>query len=418
MPTDTAQAIETGARSASETQTLAAVSSAHLVSHFYIMVLPVLLLPLKDRLGVSFLDIGLALTTFNVVTGLTQAPMGFLVDRLGPRPVLIAGLLLGGLSFLSLGLVGSYPWLLAVAVMAGLANCVYHPADYAMLADGISDHRIGRAFSVHTFAGFLGGAIAPPVLLGLTEYGGLKTALVLAGLVGVVTAAVLFLTPSPAGTSHRSRTARAASADGGQGIGTILTPTVLGLTGFFTLLALANVAINSFSVVALIATQGISFAAANMALTAYLAGSAVGVLAGGALADKTHHHGNMAALGFGLAALIMLPVATLTLSVPTLVLAMGLSGVIFGMIQPARDMLVRRAAPPGAIGRVFGIVSTGFNIGGIIGPLLFGWMMDHGSPRSVLLGAVVFMALTALYGLFEERRGARRPASPHVREAA
>src|SRR3954451_12755686 len=112
MPTDTAQAIDTGARSASETQTLAAVSSAHLVSHFYIMVLPVLLLPLKDRLGVSFLDIGLALTTFNVVTGLTQAPMGFLVDRIGARPVLIAGLALGGLALLSLGLVGTYSWLL------------------------------------------------------------------------------------------------------------------------------------------------------------------------------------------------------------------------------------------------------------------------------------------------------------------
>src|ERR1700694_3258125 len=102
MPTDTAQRLESAAGSASETQTLIAVSSAHLVSHFYIMVLPVLLPLLKDRLGGSFLDIGLALTTFNVVTGLTQAPMGFVVDRLGPRPVLIACLALGGLAFLSL----------------------------------------------------------------------------------------------------------------------------------------------------------------------------------------------------------------------------------------------------------------------------------------------------------------------------
>jgi len=167
-------------------------------------------------------------------------------------------------------------------------------------------------------------------------------------------------------------------------------------------------------VVALIATHGLSFTAANAALTAYLAGSALGVLAGGTLADKTRRHGDVAAIGCGLAALSMLLVATLTLSITALALAMGVSGFVFGVIQPARDMLVRRAAPPGAAGRVFGIVTTGFNIGGIIGPLLFGWMMDQGSPRSVLMGSVVFMALTALYGLAEERRGARRAPSPHA----
>jgi MFS transporter, FSR family, fosmidomycin resistance protein len=104
----------------------------------------------------------------------------------------------------------------------------------------------------------------------------------------------------------------------------------------------------------------------------------------------------------------MLLVATLTLSAPALILAMGVSGIIFGLVQPARDMLVRRAAPPGAAGRVFGIVSTGFNIGGIFGPLLFGWLMDRGEPRWVFGAAVIFMGLTALFGLLEDRRGRRR----------
>jgi FSR family fosmidomycin resistance protein-like MFS transporter len=118
----------------------------------------------------------------------------------------------------------------------------------------------------------------------------------------------------------------------------------------------------------------------------------------------------VAALGFGLAAAIMTLIATLTLSVAALVLAMGFAGIIFGMIQPSRDMLVRKAAPPGAAGRVFGIVTTGFNIGGIIGPPIFGWLMDHGHPRWILGLAVIFMATTAVVGLLEERRG--RAPSP------
>ena len=411
MASDTAQSLPRVAAAGSETQTLLAVSAAHLVSHFYIMVLPVLLPLLKQRLNVSFLDLGLALTAFNVVTGLTQAPTGFLVDRIGARPVLVAGLILGGLSFFSIAFVSSYPWLLVAAVMAGLANCVYHPADYAILADRIPETRVGRAFSIHTFAGFLGGAVAPAILLTLAAFGGLEAALMVAGCIGLAIALLVFLIPNQQPSLGRARAGR--SSVGGLGsIAAVLTPGVLAMTGFFTLLALSNSGIYSFSVVALMATHGVAFAAANTALTAYLACSAIGVLLGGWLADRTIRHGNVAALGFGLAAAIMLLIATLTLSAAALVLAMGLAGIIFGMVQPSRDMLVRRAAPPGTAGRVFGIVSTGFNIGGIVGPILFGWLMDRGEPRWVFGGAVVFMALTALFGLLEERRGRRIP-SPH-----
>jgi MFS family permease len=160
----------------------------------------------------------------------------------------------------------------------------------------------------------------------------------------------------------------------------------------------------SFSIPALMAGHGVSSGVATAALTAYLAVSAIGVLVGGHLADRTERHGLLAAGGFGLSALIALAIAVAPLPAPALVGAMGLTGFLFGIIQPSRDMLVRKAAPPGAAGRVFGIVSTGFNIGGIVGPLLFGWLMDVGAPRAIFGVAVAFMAVTAVLALLEERR--------------
>jgi MFS family permease len=215
---------------------------------------------------------------------------------------------------------------------------------------------------------------------------------------------VVLLTPVAPGARFASGSAVAANAEGAG----VVTPAVVALTVFFTLMALASSAMYSFSVVALISGHGVSFAAANAALTAYLVGAAAGVLAGGPLADKTGRHGDLAATGYGLAALIMLAVALLSIAVPVLVVAMGLIGLLVGMVQPARDMLVRKAAPPGSAGRVFGIVSTGFNIGGIVGPLLFGLLMDRGAPRAVFGVAVAFMVATALFAAVEDRRLHRR----------
>jgi MFS family permease len=404
MASDTTERI---APAASDLQTLVVVSGAHLISHLHIMVLPVLLPLLKEQMNVGFFELGLALTTFNVVTGVTQAPMGFLVDRVGAKIVLIAGLMLGGLAFMSLGFTTTYAWLFVTAVVAGLANCVYHPSDYAILTDSIAEDRIGRAFSIHTFAGFAGGAIAPPLLLGLAAVGGLSSSLICAGLLAWATAAVVFLIPDQQQADTRARAGNAAGA--AASTASVLSPAVLALTGFFTLLALAHGAMYSFSVVALIAGHGVSLAVATAALTAYLAGSAAGVLAGGALADRTRRHGDVAAAGFGLSALIALCIAVFSLPAPVLICAMGLTGALVGMVQPSRDMLVRKAAPPGAAGRVFGIVSTGFNIGGIFGPLLFGWLMDIGSPRWIFGAAVAFMAATAVLALLEDRRPRQQP---------
>src|SRR5258708_11226635 len=178
-------------------RTLTAISIAHWLSHFHLFVLPMLFPFLKAQLGVGYVELGFALTVFGLVSGLTQAPIGYLADHIGARKVLLVGLCVGGCALIGLGLHLSYPVLIVSAAVLGLANSVYHPADYAILSAHMDNARMGRAFSVHTFAGFLGGAVAPAVVLALVATIGGHGALIVAGAVGPLVPLLLALLPIP-----------------------------------------------------------------------------------------------------------------------------------------------------------------------------------------------------------------------------
>ncbi len=392
------------AETQSELRSLTVVSIAHWYSHYVILVLPMLFPFLRERLGVGFQELGFALTVFAVVSGLTQAPVGYVVDRFGARKLLVLGVCLGSVSFIILGMNLSYPSLIACAALLGLANSVYHPSDYALLAANIDGKRIGRAFSIHTFSGFFGGAVAPAIVAALFAVVGGPGALVASGVIGFVVALLILAFPIPEASSA---TARSVEAESGSSQN-VLTPAIIMLMIFFMLLGLSNGGISSFGVSALMDGYGLQFATANIALTAYLGASAVGVLAGGFLADRTHRHGDVAAACFAANVVIIVLIAMFTPHPVLLIGMMTVAGFLGGVIAPSRDMLVRKAAPPGAAGRAFGIVSTGFNMSGIISPLMFGWIMDQSMPRGVFWGAAIFMALTVLLVLVTERR---RPAA-------
>jgi MFS family permease len=296
------------------------------------------------------------------------------------------------------GLVDSFWVLVAMFALAGIGNTVYHPADYALLSHHVPSDRIGQAFSIHTFAGMLGSAVAPVTLLMMQSIWGWRGAFIGAGALGFAVAATLLairdqstasVTPAPARTEPDKLTTSWQLL--------LSAPILLNLI-FFVLLAMISSGLYNYSVVALGALYGTPAATANTALSANLLWSAIGVLIGGVLVSRTTRHGSVAALGLAAIAFFTAVIAEIDFSAWALILVMSLSGFFSGVIMPSRDMIVREVTPPGSFGKVFGFVTTGFNIGGIISPLIFGAIMDHNSPRMVFLtvAAISLLAITTV----------------------
>src|SRR6266851_5136139 len=378
-----AQALEfrTESKRVRDTRVMGLVSGAHFVSHFYILLLPPLFPFVRAEYGVSYIDLGLALAAFNLVSAGLQTSAGFLTDRVGAPVVLVAGLLLSAGAFALAGLVPSFWFLVAMFAVAGLGNTVYHPADYSILANHVSAQRMGQAFSIHTFAGMLGSAVAPPALLLLQDMVGWRGAFVAAALLGVLAAAVMILQRDALG----GPIPRAAN---GEGWKLLFSLPLLRNLAFFVMLAITAGGMQNYSVVALGALYGTPLSIANAALSAYLLMISVGVLVGGLLASRTQRHDLVAVTGLIAVAITALAVGLVSLGAGLLIASMAIGGLFAGLIMPSRDMIVRSLAPPGSFGKVFGFVTTGFNLGGIVSPLLFGWLMDQGHPRAIfLLGA-------------------------------
>ena len=367
------------------------IGVAHFFSHLFILLLPPLFPALREQFGVSFLELGLIMAVFSGATASTQLPFGYLVDRFGARWILIGGLALESLAFLMIGLGDGFWSLLAMMAIAGIANGVYHPADYAILSASVSGPRMGRAFSLHTFAGFAGFAVAPPLVIFLSEVFGWRMALVGFGLAGLATAAVLLVF---AGSLHNKEKPSAAKPVDTSSRALLFSFPILMCLGFYIMTALGSGGLNNFLVSALNLLHGTAIPVATGALTGYLVGTTVGILIGGYLADKTSNHNVVAAFCFLATAVMISIVALVDLPEPLLLASLTLQGIMHGMIMPSRDMIVRSVTPDGQYGKVFGFVTTGFSIGGIIAPMIFGFILDKYQPALVFYAIAGFMFLS------------------------
>jgi FSR family fosmidomycin resistance protein-like MFS transporter len=387
--TEAVDAVEIGGQSLRrELRVASLVCGAHFVSHVYFIVLPPLFAFIRADYGVSYADLGIVLAVFGLVSTALQAPAGFLVDRVAPGMTLVLALIVGASGMALAGTVPFYWALVAGWILVGVANTIYHPADYSILSDAIGARRLGQAFSYHTFFGMLGTAVTPAAMLVLADRWGWRGALWGAALLGYGVAAVLIM--QRGAFAYRASPRRARERVGWS---LLLSPAILRNVAFFMLLSAAGSGITNFSIVALGALRGTGLGVANVALSTYLATNAAGVLAGGYIAARTQRHHHVALIGFAASGMAVLIIALVPMNAPFLVAVMATAGFLNGIIQPSRDMIVRAVTPEGAFGKVFGFVSVGFSIGGMVAPLIYGWLMDQNAPRLVFLFVVGFTLL-------------------------
>jgi MFS transporter, FSR family, fosmidomycin resistance protein len=371
------------------------IGSGHSLSHFYQMTLPPLFPLMRAELGLSYTALGFLLTLLAVTTGAGQVVAGFLVDRFGARVLLMVGLAIMGIGMGAIGTVHAYWAMAACIVISGFGNCVFHPCDYVILNASVHPSRLGRAFSIHTFVGNVGTAIAPPAMILFATLFGWRGALLVAGALSLVSLTFLLIFGGVLHERQRSKRASTESAAPGAPTGwrLLFSLPFLMMFAFYMTGSMAVSGFQSFGVTSLVKFHGIALDSANVVLTAFLAANAIGILVGGYLADHMTRHGPMITAAFTGSAAVAVFVGVIHLATGVLFVAFGVIGLLQGMTRPSRDIVTRRMTPDRDVGKVFAFVSSGLNAGSAVAPAVFGLFLDYGHPQLVFIGVAVFLLM-------------------------
>lgn len=385
------------------------VGLAHAASHFGHLLLPPLFPIFMKEFGLSFSQLGLLMTVFFVISGVGQACAGFVVDKLGARPVLFVSMGLFALACVVGSTVSGYSGLMAVAAIAGLANAPLHPADFTILNQRVSALRLGHAFSAHGLTGNLGWAAAPVFLAGFGALVGWRGAYLAAAAMYAAILMLLYvkrdrirtdaIVPSP-------KAANAAPQD--HSLAFMKLPVVWWCFAFFLLSTMTMAVVQSFSASILQAVHHVSFEAATFTLTAYMLCGALGMFVGGFVAARSESSDRVVAICMSSAAVLLAVCATGVLGAVGTMTVLAATGFAVGIGGPSRDMMIKRATPKGATGRVYGMVYSGLDTGFALSPLLFGLFMDRGWYSATLFGAAVVLLLSVFAAVGVGARTARR----------
>ena len=383
------------------------VGMAHATSHFSHLLLAPLFPVFIREFGLSYSDVGLLVSLFFVISGVGQALSGFLVDRVGARPVLFAAISCFLVASLVASQVTGYHGLMLVAALAGLGNAPFHPADFTILNHRVSAARLGHAFSAHGLTGNLGWALAPAMLVGITALADWRSAYMAAGAMYVVVLAILFWHRDKLLTPVVPRRAANSTEEGA--LAYLKLPVVWWCFAFFLLSTMTLAVVQSFAPSILQELYGVGVERATLTITAYMLCGALGMFVGGFVAAYGQQHGvfssdRVVAASMSAGALLLLLCAVGWMDGTGTMVALSVTGFAVGIGGPSRDMLIKKATPKGATGRVYGTVYSGLDVGFALSPVIFGQFMDRGWYALTLVGAAVSLGLAVYAALGVGRR--------------
>ena len=394
-----------------DAKVMALVGMAHSSSHFSQMLLPPLFPLLMRDFGLSFSQVGLLMTVFFVVSGIGQMLAGFVVDKVGARPILLASVALLCAACVLASMVTGYSGLMAVAALAGLGNASFHPVDFTILNQRVSSGRIGHAFSVHGLTGSLGWALAPPFFVLMLWLADWRTAYVVAALLYAAVLGILFVNRDTLSTVVTKRRADALALPS-DGAGFLKQPVIWWCFAFFMCSTITMSMMQGYSVSLLQVVHNVSFNAATATLTGYMLCGALGTFTGGFVAARfANQSERVVACCMTAAAASMALVATGALGAVGSMVVLAATGLATGIGGPSRDMMVKKATPKGATGRVYGTVYSGFDVGAATAPLLFGTLMDRGMTTATLLSASCVLLMSVGAAMMVARLTAQPPAA-------
>ncbi|MEI7764289.1 MAG: MFS transporter [Comamonadaceae bacterium] len=380
---------------------IALVGLAHASSHFGHLLLPLMFPVFMKEFGLSYSELGLLMTTFFVISGVGQAGAGFMVDRLGARPLLLAALATFAVASAAASMVTGYTGLVLVAALAGLGNATFHPVDFTILNQRVSAPRLGYGFSAHGLTGNLGWATAPLFFAGISSAFNWRTAYLAAALmyVGILLLMVLQRDKlkTQVAVAHPDLPVEHSMAF-------MKLPVVWWCFGFFLLSTMTMAVVQSFSISILRAMHGVSIEAATWTLSAYMLCGALGMLVGGFVATRAASSDRVVALSMSSAALLLVLCGTGLLGGTLTMVVLASTGFAVGIGGPSRDMMIKKATPKAATGRVYGMVYSGLDTGLAVAPVLFGTLMDRGWYGATLMAAALAMSLSVLAALGVGRR--------------